>query len=465
MAGVRAAAGYARISSDTEGKALGVTRQLEDCRRLADQLGWSIGQEYVDNDLSAYSGKRRPAYQQMLTDLADGLRDAVICYHVDRLTRRPVELEQFVATVDAAGVRKVRFVSGDMDLGTGDGLLIGRIMAAVAANESAAKSRRMRRKWEQNAAQGVPHGGSVRPFGYEADRVTVRRDEAEVIRQLVARYLAGESLRSLCTWLTDSGVSTVTGGEWRSPTLRGLLRSGRIAGLREHRGEVVGPAQWQPIIAPADRDRVLARMAEQTASGRRTPRRYVLSGLLRCGRCDGKLYASPRENSRRYVCLRGPDHGGCGRLTVVAEPLEHLLVEAVLQRLDGPELADVLAGRRGDAAAGELSDGLAGDQAQLDELAVMFGKQEISAREWRAAREPIERRMRDRERQLATLTRTDALSGLPGNGGQLRQQWEDLSLSRQAAIVAAVLDHAVIEPGQLGSRSLDPSRVRAVWRL
>jgi site-specific DNA recombinase len=57
------------------------------------------------------------------------------------------------------------------------------------------------------------------------------------------------------------------------------------------------------------------------------------------------------------------------------------------------------------------------------------------------------------------------LTGLPGNGGQLRDQWETLSLSRQAAIIAAVLDHAVIEAGQLGARSLDPSRVRAVWRV
>src|SRR3954471_10824341 len=208
MAGVRAAAVYARISSDTEGKALGVTRQLEDCRRLAGQLGWTIGQEYVDNDLSAYSGKRRPAYQQLLTDVADGLRDAVICYHVDRLTRRPVELEQFVATVDAAGVRQVRFVSGDMDLGTGDGLLIGRMLAAVAAKESADKSRRVSRKLDQNAAEGRPHGGNRRPFGYEKHRVTVRQDEAEVIGRLVSRYLAGESLRSLCMWLEDNGIRT-----------------------------------------------------------------------------------------------------------------------------------------------------------------------------------------------------------------------------------------------------------------
>ncbi|WP_222194280.1 recombinase family protein [Modestobacter italicus] len=463
---VGAAAVYARISSDTEGRALGVTRQLEDCRRLADSLGWPVAQEYVDNDLSAYSGKRRPAYEQLLADLAEGLRDAVICYHVDRLTRRPVELEQFVATVDAAGVRQVRFVSGDMDLGTGDGLLIGRIMAAVAANESAAKSRRVLRKLDQIAAEGRPHGGNRRPFGYEDDRVTVRPDEAEVIRQLVARYLAGESLRFLCSWLESNGVRTTTGGEWHSPSLRGVLKSGRIAGLREHRGEVVGPAVWDAIISPADRDRVLARMAEAAVTGRRSPRRYLLSGLLRCGRCGGKLFSSPRGETRRYVCVSGPDHGGgCGRLTVVAEPVEQLLVEAVLQRLDSPQLAQTLTGRGGDVLALELSDGLAADQEQLDELAVMFGKQEISAREWRAARQPIERRMTDRQRQLTAATSTEALAGLPGNSGPLRQQWAELSLTRQAAIVSAVIDHAVIAPGQPGSRSLDPTRVRPVWRL
>jgi len=69
--------------------------------------------------------------------------------------------------VDAAGVRQVKLVSGDMDLGTGDGSLIGRIMAAVATNESANKSRRVKRKLDQVAAEGRPHGGFRRAFGYE----------------------------------------------------------------------------------------------------------------------------------------------------------------------------------------------------------------------------------------------------------------------------------------------------------
>ncbi len=466
MVKVRAAAVYARISSDPEGTRLGVERQVEDCRGLALSLGWAVAQADVDNDVSAFTGKRRPAYERMLADLRDGAVDAVLCYHPDRLTRRPVELEQFVDTLDAAGVRQVRFGSGGTDLGTGDGLLIGRIMATVAANESAAKSRRVKRKLDEVAASGRPHGGYRRPFGYAEDKITVIESEAAVVRELVARYLAGESLRSLAAWLDDTEVRTVGGGVWRSPTVRQLISSGRVAGLREHRGAVVGPAVWQAIVSPDDRDRVLARMAASTAAGTRSPRRYLLTGLLRCGKCGNKLFSSPRKDSRRYVCSSGPDHGGCGRLTIVAEPVEELIVAAVLHRLDTPELAEVLTGRGADGTlAAELSSGLRGDQAQLDELATMLGKQEMTPREWRAAREPVERRIRDRQRQLEQVSQTDALHGLPGQGQQLRDTWATLNLTRQAAIVMAVLDHAVIGPAAGRGRTFDRDRVRPFWRL
>ncbi len=463
---VQAAAIYARISSDPEGTALGVGRQLEDCRKLAAERGWMVAEEYIDNDVSAYSGKVRPAFERMGEHVRDGLRDAVIVYNFDRLTRQPIELERFAATCLAAGMRTLATVTGDVDLGNDDGMFTARLYAAFAAKESGRRSARVRRKMQANAAEGRPHGGNRRPFGYEDDRVTVRRDEAALIQQMVTRYLAGESLRSLCVWLDEKGIRTTSGGEWHSPSLRAVLRSGRIAGLREHRGEVVGKAQWGAIITPAERDRVLARMTEQAISGRRSPRRYLLSGLLRCGKCGGKLFSSPRGDRRRYVCVSGPDHGGgCGRLTVVAEPVEQLIAEAVLQRLHSPQLAEALRGRTGSEQAAELSDALAADQQQLEELAAMYGDKEITAAEWRAAREPIEKRIRHGRTQLSTATRTDALADLPGNAGQLRQQWATLNLTRQAAIISAVLDHAVIAPGQSGSRELDPGRVRAVWRL
>lgn len=457
---------YARISSD-DGTALGVKRQVRDCRRLAGELGWKVAEEYVDNDISAYAGKHRPAYERMLADLADGTRDGVIVYHPDRLTRRPIELEQFVETVTVAGGCPVRFVAGGpVDVGDGDGLLVLRMLAAVAANESAAKSRRLRRKLDEVAASGRPHGGSHRPFGYEDDRVTIKQDEAEVIRTVVGRFVAGESMRSIATWLDEEGVKTVAGGVWRTTTLNAMLASPRIAGLRQHRGEVIGEAVWDPIITRAERDKVLARMEARKASGRRAPRRYLLSGLLRCGRCGNTLFSAARQTTRRYVCLSGPDHGGCGRLTVVAVPLEELIRDAVLYRLDTPELADALSGRRRvDAEAAGLADAIAADRAQLDELAGIYADRKIGVREWMAARRPIEDRIAETEKRLARMTRTDTLAGLVGNGDALRGQWDELNLTRQHAIIAAVLDHAVIAPGKLGSRELDPGRVEPTWRL
>lgn len=445
---------------------MGVARQIEDCRQLAAARGWFVAEEYIDNDVSAFRGKVRPAYQRMLADLGDGLRDAVVVYNLDRLTRRPIELEEFRLLCERAGVSQVATVTSDFDLGNDDGLFMARITAAVAAKESGRKSERLRRKHQQLAEQGRPNGGYRRPYGYAADRLTVVESEALVIRDLVVRYLAGESLRSLAAWLNAEGIASVGGSEWRSPTLRLMLASGRIAGLREYKGQVVGPAVWPAIITPEQRRQVLVRMAAGVVTGRRTPRRYLLSGLLRCGKCGTRLYSSPRGDRRRYVCVSGPDHGGCGRLTVVAPPVEELIAAAVLFRLDTPEFADALAGRAAaDAEHAALLAGLQTDRSQREELARMWSAREITSEEWRAAREPIDKRIRDAERRLERISPAPALTGWVGNASELGDRWASLNLERQAAIIAAVLDHAVIGPGVTGARSLDPDRVQPVWRL
>lgn len=78
---------YCRISDDREGAGLGVARQEADCHERAAQLGWTVAGLYVDNDLSAFSGKNRPEYRRLLEDLRSGVINAVIAWHTDRLHR------------------------------------------------------------------------------------------------------------------------------------------------------------------------------------------------------------------------------------------------------------------------------------------------------------------------------------------------------------------------------------------
>src|SRR5688572_7056192 len=122
-----AVAVYARISQDRAGEGLGIRRQVEDCRAEAERRGWRVAEEYIDDEISAYTGRVRPGYRQMLEDIRAGQRDSVIVWHLDRLHRRPIELEEFVQACAAGGVTNVVTLHGDVDLGNGDGLLVARL--------------------------------------------------------------------------------------------------------------------------------------------------------------------------------------------------------------------------------------------------------------------------------------------------------------------------------------------------
>jgi site-specific DNA recombinase len=415
--------------------------------------------------VSAYSGRPRPAYRRMLADLRDRQRDAVLVWHLDRLHRRPIELEEFVQTCTSAAVTDVVTLHGDFNLGSGDGLLVARLLSAVAANESDSKRRRGRRKALEMAQTGRPHAGGPRPFGYLADKITPDPREAAVYRQLTERAMAGESLNSLAGWLEAEGVPTVGGHAWRTQVIRQLLINPRYWGVRMYRGEPIGDAEWPGLISADLGESLVSRLTNPARRTNRTARRYLLSGMCRCDLCGSKMFSGPRYETRRYLCRSSNDFGGCGRMAIAAEPLEALISEAVLLRLDTPELSAALrGGAHRDINTAALQQTLDADNAQLEELAQLYAARSITANEWMQARRPIEARLTATRRQLANARGFSAVTGYIGNSGLLRRQWATLNLDRQRAIVQAVVDHVVIKSATRNTNRLDPTRVEPIWR-
>jgi hypothetical protein len=145
--------------------------------------------------------------------------------------------------------------------------------------------------------------------------------------------------------------------------------------------------------------------------------------------------------------------------------LEHFIVEAVLYRLDSPELAAALKDSQAQQSElAELHDQVATDQAMLDGLAADYANKTISRSEWMAAREPIQLRIDQGRRRLARISPTSAIDDYAGNTDLLRSAWSDLPLSRQQAIVKVLLDHVVVNPAVPG-RGFDPERFAPLWRL
>ncbi|HEY8111252.1 MAG TPA: recombinase family protein, partial [Actinomycetes bacterium] len=316
---------YVRISQDRAGAGLGVQRQETDCRALAERKGWEVAGVYPDNDVSAYSGKPRPEWERLNADVRAGAIDAIVCWHVDRLTRSPRELEDVIDLADRLGLG-LATVTGEIDLATPTGRMVARMMGAAARHEAEHKAERQARQHRQAAEAGKVSGGGTRPFGYAEDRVTVVEPEAEIIRECARRVLVGEGLTSVCRDLAVRDVRTPTGNRWRRNTLRQLLASARISGRREHTsrsswsgtrpllGEITKEAVWPAIITPVESDRLRAILSspDRRKVGAVTGRRYLLSGILRCGKCGHGLVGSPRAGVPRYVCPRVPDGTSCG---------------------------------------------------------------------------------------------------------------------------------------------------------
>ena len=119
---------------------------------------------------------------------------------------------------------------------------------------------------------------------------------------------------------------------------------------------------------------------------------------------------------------------------------------------------------REDAETAAAQDSLAADQAQLNELATAYGEKQITFPEYLAARKPIETRIEAGKRRLSRLTRSAAIDQYVGQSEALRTSWRDLPLTRQRAIIAAVLDRAVVRPARRGRTAFDPDRIEPVWR-
>lgn len=454
---------YARISADRRGDELGVRRQIADCEELAEARGFAVAGTYVDNDLSAFNGKARPEYGRLLADVREGRLDAVIAWHPDRLYRHPRDLETFVETVEAAGAAVATVQAGELDLSTASGRMVARMLGAAARYEGEHKSERQVRKHRELAEAGKPTGGGDRPFGFDDDRVTIRKGEARIIREAVAGILAGASLRSVVLGWADRGVRTPRGGTWSKSSAKRMLTSARIAGLRSHRGAVIGEAVWPAIITREEHEAIVAILNDPSRRREPTPRSYLLTGgLARCGRCGAAMVARPNERGgRRYVCAR--DYGGCNKTFHLAETLEAYVRDAVFAALDGPALAAMRS-----QAVEDDDDGLAAELTALEtrrrEAVEAYGSGAISLRSFQAVDRDLEGRIERIRDQLASRARTALAGSLPSNAEALEDWWAAADLERRRQLVGLVVARVEIGPAVSGRNRFDPARVRIAWK-
>ncbi|GIH27638.1 hypothetical protein Aph01nite_59480 [Acrocarpospora phusangensis] len=475
---------YCRISDDREGRGLGVARQEEDCRRLAENLGWTVSQVYADNDISAFSGKERPDYKLMIDDIKSNRIDALICWHTDRLHRNVRELLDFLDVVNGRdkinpnnlfSIQTVK--AGQIDLATSTGRAMAITFGAWAEQSSAHAAEKIRRKVEELVEAGEVHNGGPRPFGYtriyqgEGPRRKIIRDEicepeAEIIRECVKRALDGESLRSICKDLNARGITTSMGNPWTVQAMRGMLRSGRIAGLKEFHRKVVGPAKWPAIIEIEEHQQLRAlldRKGRKTGGDDANVRKYFLTGFVHCTctpKKPKKMRVSKAHGKAKYSCQPRAE-GGCGGRTILLAELEKFVEKWIVARANDPKVLAGIAQRQNNSGTKSkaLIEAIEKGEKRLDFLQAQLAnddEDEEDLVEVVAAVRKVRVRLREDRNKLARITSATPMIGIDVK--TLKDDWKGLGLDRQRAITSLYIKRILIHPTSIRGR-FDPDRI------
>lgn len=461
------AAIYARISRDDRGDEAGVGRQKLDCTALAEQLGYTVGHIFEDNDTGASTRSRasRPAYADMLNRARAGEFSAILAYSNSRLTRRPREFEDLLDLVQDHGVQIHTVTSGTVDLSTADGRMMARVLANFDAGEADRTGERVQRAALERARQGKSHGPTA--YGWTRDAEGAEHlvpEQADVIREAAQRVIAGESLRAIVRDLIDRDVPTPKGGKWNGTVLRQLLLRERNAGKRVHRGEVIGPGSWPPILTDAQQVQVTAILRDPA---RRTSRGTVLSnmlsGIMLCGVCGEpcRTLTGARYTKRDGTEGRRPTAYGCSacfKTRRIAHKVDAVVEAIVLARLNMPDAPALLAGDpAGAKEAREERDTL---RARLDGAADEYAEGRITASQLSRITAKLTKSIAAAEERLTR-------SGISPDLGFMATEdpadaWERATVEQRRELIDLLMIVTLLPTGAGGG--FDPESVGVEWK-
>ncbi|MCO4274249.1 recombinase family protein [Pseudarthrobacter sp. HLT3-5] len=469
---------YGRISRDRVGAGLGVERQVTDCRDLVSGLKGEVVAIFRDDDISAYSGKHRPGYESLLQAIKNGDVDAVAVWHQDRLLRRTIDLENYIEVCQPLNVATYTVKAGQLDLTTPAGRAVAKTLAAWASYEVETSTDRVKAAKLQAARAGKPSGGN-RAYGYEQNGMVIIERECAVVRESIERFIAGHSWNEIALDFNARSIPTAKGNKWSAINVRNVAVRPRNISIRVHNDSEY-PAQWPALVSQDTWDDLqLAIMKGQAIYGKRSyARKHLLSGFVFCGLCDSRMKiinAQQRDGSYSpaFSCRKKDHRGqvvGCGKVKRKKDPVEDLIVDCIMYRLDTPDLAALLASSKNDTT--ELKALMRDHETQslrLQEILNLYSTGDITFDEYKIAKVAAAARLQALGRELDQKSTRNTLGQVPA-GQSVREAWDRADLAWRRQLVDTLIDKILIHPKQLGDGKarykqwiFNPDRVEIRW--
>lgn len=321
---------YLRLSQEDErqGESVSIDNQRTILRKYAEDKGFEIHDEYIDDGISGTTFQR-PEVQRLLDDAKTGVINTIIVKDLSRFGRNYIEVGQYIDYVfPAFGIRFIA-IQDNVDTENRDSGAMEMMPIMNVFNEwhAANTSKKIRAVRRSNALAGI-YSAKKATYGYikgtDKKRTPVIDEEAApIVRRIFEMYASGTSPKNIADILNAEGIASPgkyayekLGHKgrpnemriWGEVSIRHMLNNimyighlpmlqGTTVSYKNHHRQAKDMSEWaitynnhEPIISQELWDKVQERQRHM-AQGRKTKTGYVhpLSGFLVCADCGSKM--------------------------------------------------------------------------------------------------------------------------------------------------------------------------------
>jgi len=460
---------YVRVSTEEQAlEGYSIAAQKQRLTMYCESQDWDIVGFYVDEGISA-KDMNRPELQRMLKHVEEGIVESILVYRLDRLTRSVLDLYKILELLDKHSC-KFKSATEVYDTTTAIGRLFITIVAGLAQWERENTGERVRLGQQEKVRQGK-YTSNRRPYGYDleptAGELTIREEEARVVRQIFDLYNKGYSAPKLAkllnsqqtpgrdVWNEKAVIYTLT-----NPLYMGTLRWNKDS---EQYFEV-------PNSVPVIIDEQLFQATQRIVESRKNlhPRQiafdYIFSGALKCSKCGGVMvgnYTTYKNRSgevrkyKQYKC-KSAKIGMCEGFHASERAIEVAFLDH-LNNLQLPVIEESAAAihEETDTTSNDAQNEISKIQTELAEIEKRRKKWQYAWAEEMISDEDFSQRMKE-ENEKESMLRDRLLDLNPVEGGSLdaeimmemlqdlRRNWERMTDYEKKSLVQIILKKLVV---------------------
>lgn len=339
-------AAYCRVSTEEEEQQSSYENQ---CNYYTDLImknpQWSMVGIFADEGISGTSAKKRDNFMRMIKACKQKKIDLILTKSISRFARNTVDCLHYTRLLKGWGIA-VYFEKENINTLQEDSEFLITLYGAFAQQEIESLSANVNWGIQQSMREGKVRIQYRNLYAYRQGSdgtPEIISEQAEVVREIYARYLAGASLRMIQDWLIENQIPNGRGqNDWTHVAIKGILTNEKYCGdvlmqktytpdcithkSVKNRGErpmYLVQNNHPPIVDRGTYDAVQAEMARRSAlrsPSRKAPTgqscytsKYALSDRVFCGECGTRYKRTTwsRNGKKRIVwrCVSRLDYG------------------------------------------------------------------------------------------------------------------------------------------------------------